>query len=134
MGLLGLIEENDRVGVVLDGFGQITALVILVLARRCSDKAGNGRRRLVLTHVYADHVVSVAEHDVGQLLNQLSIVRDHPVLQLIQVLSVVDHDAVHLLVLVDHLDGVDRDPSRLLLAVRQQTDELLPLVLNSEES
>ena len=73
MGLFDLIEQNDRVRVAADRFGQLAALLIADISRRRSDQSGHRVLLHVLAHVDAHHVVLVVEQGLCQGLGQLGL-------------------------------------------------------------
>ena len=61
MSLLYLVEEHHAVGLASHGLGELSALVITHISRRCTDEARNGELLLILAHVYACHHLLVVE-------------------------------------------------------------------------
>ena len=73
MGLFHLVEEDDRVGVAADRFGQLAALLIADVSGRRPDQAGHRELLHVFAHVNPDHVLLVVEEGRGEGLRQLGL-------------------------------------------------------------
>ena len=76
MRLFDLIEEDEAVGPVADGFGELTALLIAHVAGRRTDKTRHGMPFHVLGHVDADQGLLVVEHELGERSRELGLA--HP--------------------------------------------------------
>ena len=73
MGLLDLVEQDDRVGPAADRFGQLAALFVADVSGRCTDQPGDGVLLHVLGHVEPDDRLLGVEHELGQRLRQLGL-------------------------------------------------------------
>ena len=73
VGLLDLIQQDRAVVLPADPLGQLPALVIADVPRRCANEAGHGMTLLKLGHVEANHRIVVAEHELGQGAHQLGL-------------------------------------------------------------
>jgi hypothetical protein len=73
VGLLDLVEEQDRVGPAPDLLGQLAGLLVADVPRRSANEAGDRVSFLKLAHVEADHQVLVAEEDIGQRPRELGL-------------------------------------------------------------
>ena len=71
VGLLDLIQQDDRVRTSAHLLGELPALLVADVARRRPDEAADGVALLVLAHVDADHRGLVVEEELGQRLRQL---------------------------------------------------------------
>ncbi len=70
MGLLNLVEEDNRVGFSPDGLGELAALVVAHIPWGRSDESTDAVALLVLAHVDTHHHVFVVEQHLGQSLGQ----------------------------------------------------------------
>ena len=70
MGLLDLVEEDDRVGAAADLLGQLAAFLVADVAGRSTDESRDVVLLHVLGHVDLDQGVGVAEHELGEGLGQ----------------------------------------------------------------
>ena len=70
MGLLDLVEQDDRVRPAADLLGELAALLVADVARRGADQPRDVVLLHVLRHVDLDQGVGVAEHEFGQRLGQ----------------------------------------------------------------
>ncbi len=70
MRLLDLVQQQDRVAVLVDGVGEQAALVEADIAGRSADQPRDGVPLHVLRHVEADQLDA---HDLGQLLGDLGL-------------------------------------------------------------
>src|SRR5829696_1859852 len=66
MGLLDLVEEDDRVGTPADLLRELSSLLVTDVAWRRADEPGDGVGLLELGHVYPDHGVFLAEEVLGE--------------------------------------------------------------------
>ena len=66
VGLLDLVEEDDRVGPAPHGLGELPPFLEAHVPRRRPDQAGYGVLLHVLRHVDADHGPLVVEEELGQ--------------------------------------------------------------------
>src|SRR5215213_2776286 len=66
VGLLDLVEENDRVGTPADLLRELSRLFVSDVAWRGADEPGDGVGLLELGHVYPDHGVLLAEEVLGE--------------------------------------------------------------------
>src|ERR671922_198128 len=66
VGLLDLVEQDDRVRLAAHGLGQLAALVVADVARGRADEPGHGVLLHVLRHVDLDHRVLVAEQELRE--------------------------------------------------------------------
>src|SRR5215216_4318901 len=66
MGLLDLVEENDRVGTPADLLRELSRLFVSDVAWRGADEPGDSVGLLELGHVYPDHGVLLAEEVLGE--------------------------------------------------------------------
>ena len=73
VGLLDLVEQDDRVRLAAHGLGELAALVVADVARRRADEPGHGVLLHVLRHVDLDHRVLVAEQELGERARQLGL-------------------------------------------------------------
>ena len=73
VGLLDLVEQDDRVRPAAHGLGQLAALVVADVAGRRADQAADGVLLHVLRHVDAHHRVLRVEHELGQRAGQLGL-------------------------------------------------------------
>src|SRR5215213_10075221 len=65
MGLLDLVEENNRVRTSADLLRELSSLLVTDVAWRRADEPGDGVGLLELGHVYPDHGVFLAEEVLG---------------------------------------------------------------------
>mmetsp|Transcript_18459 Transcript_18459/g.58104 ORF Transcript_18459/g.58104 Transcript_18459/m.58104 type:complete len:705 (-) Transcript_18459:244-2358(-) len=76
MGLLDLVEEDDDVGRLADGLGELPASVVADVSGRRADEAGDGVRLGVLGHVDADEAgLLLVEELVGDGARRLGLAR-----------------------------------------------------------
>src|SRR5215216_2868998 len=73
VGLLDLVEENDRVGTPADLLGELSRLLVADVAGRRADESADGVGLLELGHVYPDHGVLLAEEVLGERTSQLGL-------------------------------------------------------------
>ena len=73
MGLLDFVEQDDRVRLATDRFGQLTTFFVPDVARRCSDQSGNRVAFHEFGHVDLDQVIFRAEHELGERLGEQSL-------------------------------------------------------------
>src|SRR5207247_7732151 len=73
MGLLDLVEENDRIRSPADRFGQLAAFVLADVARRCAQQPGDRVLLLILRHVEPDQGLLVIEQKLRQRSRQLGL-------------------------------------------------------------
>ncbi len=73
MGLLQLIEQNDRIGLPADLFGQLTSLIIAHIARRGTNELGNGILLHIFGHIHPNQVVLTVKQLRSQGLYQLGL-------------------------------------------------------------
>ena len=73
VGLLDLVEEDDRVRLAAHGLGELAALVVADVAGRRADEPGHGVLLHVLRHVDLDHRVLVAEQELGERARELGL-------------------------------------------------------------
>ena len=73
MGLLYLVEQDDAVGTATHTLGELSALVVAHIARRCTHHTGDGVLLHILGHIDADESVLAAEHLAGQALAQVGL-------------------------------------------------------------
>ncbi len=73
VGLLDLVEEDDRVRLAAHGLGELAALVVADVAGGRADEPGHGVLLHVLRHVHLDHGVLVAEEELGERARQLGL-------------------------------------------------------------
>ena len=73
MGLLDLVEDDDRVRAAAQGFGQLTGIVVADVTGRRADQAAGGVALHELGHVELDERFLAAEHELGQRLGQLGL-------------------------------------------------------------
>ena len=73
VGLLYLIEQNDRVGLAAYSLRQLSTLLVAHIARRRTDESADIERLSVLRHVHPDECVSRPEHKLSQLLGQIGL-------------------------------------------------------------
>src|SRR5262249_31460319 len=66
MGLLDLIEQEDRVGSSTDGLGEPAPLLVADVARRGADQSGDVVALAELAHVEPDHGGLAVEEELGQ--------------------------------------------------------------------
>ena len=70
MRLFDFVEEHDAVRLAAHGLGELAALLIAHIARRCTYESADAELLLVFAHVDAGHHVLVVEEVVGQCLGQ----------------------------------------------------------------
>ena len=73
VGLLDLVEEDDRVGPAAHRLGQLAALLVADVARGRADEPRDGELLHVLAHVDLHERVLLAEHLRGELLGGLGL-------------------------------------------------------------
>src|SRR5215216_6678013 len=73
VGLLDLVEENDRVGTPADLLGELAALVVADVAWRRTDETRDRVALHVLGHIEPDHGVLVAEEVFGERTGELGL-------------------------------------------------------------
>ena len=73
MGLLYLVEQQHRVRLASHGLGQLAALVVAHVARRCTNQTRDGMLLLILRHIDTRHHGLVVEQILGQCLSQLRL-------------------------------------------------------------
>ena len=73
VGLLDLVQEDDRIGPALDGLGQLAALLVPDIARRGPDQPGDGVFFHVFGHVESDQRLLRVEEELGQGPGQLGL-------------------------------------------------------------
>src|SRR5699024_2665825 len=73
MGLLHLVEEDDRERLPADLLRHLTALFVPDVSRRRTEQTRNGVLLRVLRHIEADEGVLIAEEELGQRLGQLGL-------------------------------------------------------------
>src|ERR671920_264700 len=73
VGLLDLVEENDRVGTTPHLLRELSALVVADVARRRTHEAAHRVALHVLGHVEPDHCVLVAEEVLGERTRELGL-------------------------------------------------------------
>jgi len=73
VGLLDLVEEDDRVWPPAHGLGQLAALVVADVARGRADQAGHRVLLHVLRHVEAHERVLVVEQELGERSGELGL-------------------------------------------------------------
>ena len=67
MGFLDFVQQDDRIGLSADFFGQLTAFFVAHIARRGTDQTRNGKFLHVFAHVDANQVVGRVKQNLGQL-------------------------------------------------------------------
>ena len=70
VGLLDLVEQQDRMGVLVDRVGQQAALIVADIARRCADQTADRVTLHVLGHVEAQQLHA---QDGGELTGNLGL-------------------------------------------------------------
>ena len=75
VGLLDLVEQDDRVALAADRLGQLATLVEADVAGRRADQAADVVALHELAHVDLDQGVLAAEHELGEGLGQLRLAR-----------------------------------------------------------
>ena len=73
MGLFDLVEQHDGVGVTSYPFGQLSALLIAYVSRRCTNESRGVETLRVLTHIDTDQCISTAEHKLCQFLGEIGL-------------------------------------------------------------
>ena len=73
MSLLHLVHQHDRVGFATHSLGQVAALLVADVARRCADQTRDRMFLHELGHVDADHRLFGVEEEFGQCLAQLGL-------------------------------------------------------------
>src|SRR5215213_6421284 len=73
VGLLDLVEENDRVGTPADLLRELSRLFVSDVAWRGADEPVDGVGLLELGHVYPDHGVLLAEEVLGESARKLGL-------------------------------------------------------------
>ena len=73
VGLLALVEEDDRVGALAHRLGEHAALAEADVAGRRADEPGDGVLLLELAHVDRRHHALAAEHQVGERERRLRL-------------------------------------------------------------
>src|SRR5205823_11874730 len=67
---LDFVEEHDRVGTTTDRFRKLAAFLVTDVSRRRTDQPRSRKLFHVLRHVDLNESVTVAEHELGQLLGE----------------------------------------------------------------
>ena len=75
VGLLDLVEQDDRIGPAADLLGELAAFLVADVARRSADQPRDVVLLHVLRHVDLDQRVGVAEHELGQGLGEQAFCR-----------------------------------------------------------
>ena len=73
MGLLYLVQQDDRVGLAPHGLSKLAALVVSDVSRRRTDQTGDAVPLLILAHIDTGHHVLVVEQGLGQSLGQFGL-------------------------------------------------------------
>ena len=73
VGLLDLVEQDDRIGPAADRLGEPAAFLVADVARRGADQPGDVVPLAVLAHVQPDHGRLAVEEELGQGLGQLGL-------------------------------------------------------------
>ena len=73
MRLFDLVEQHDRVRLSADRLGELPALVVADVSRRCADQTRHGVLLHVFAHVDAHHVALAVKQRLGQRLAQLGL-------------------------------------------------------------
>jgi hypothetical protein len=73
VGFLHFVEQDHGEGTAADLFGQLAALVVADVARRCTEEAGNCVLLRVLGHVQGDQGILFTEQELGEGLGQLGL-------------------------------------------------------------
>ena len=73
MRFLDLIEQDEAVGPVADGLGELAALLVPHIAGRRTDETRNGMPFHVFGHVDADQGLLVVEHELGERFRELGL-------------------------------------------------------------
>ena len=73
MRLLDLVEQHDAVRFAPHGLGQLAALVVADVSRRCADKTRDGELLHVLGHIDTHDVVLIVKQALGQRLCKLGL-------------------------------------------------------------
>src|SRR5829696_344472 len=73
VGLLDLVEENDRVGTTPHLLRELSSLFVADVAWRRADEAAHRVALLELGHVYPDHGVLLAEEVLGESTGELGL-------------------------------------------------------------
>ena len=73
VGLLDLVEQDDRVGPAADRLGEPAAFLVADVAGRGADQPGDVVPLAELAHVEADHRRLAVEEELGQRLGQLGL-------------------------------------------------------------
>src|SRR5215211_925626 len=73
VGLLDLVEENDRVGTTPHLLRELSSLFVADVAWRRADEAAHRVALLELGHVYPDHGVLLAEEVLGECTGELGL-------------------------------------------------------------
>src|ERR687890_167755 len=73
VGLLDLVEEDDRVGTPADLLRELSCLLVADVARRRADEARHRVGFLKLGHIYPDHGVLLAEEVLGESTRELGL-------------------------------------------------------------
>ena len=68
MGLLDLIQQNDRVGTTTNTLCQLSTFLITDISRRCTHQTRGIETLRILTHIDTDERISCAKHDLCQFL------------------------------------------------------------------
>jgi hypothetical protein len=63
--LFDLVKQDDAIGAPPNGFGQLTALIISYIARRCAEQPADRVLLAVLAHVDADERILVVKEEPG---------------------------------------------------------------------
>src|SRR3989304_4125841 len=73
MGLLNLVEKDDRIGFAPHGFRELPALFLPDISRRRADEAGDRMLLHILRHIDADEVVLGIKQCLSQSLGEFSL-------------------------------------------------------------
>ena len=73
MSFLNLVEQYHAVGFASHSFGQLSALVVSHISRRCTDESRHSVFLLILRHVYAGHHLFIVKQIFRQCLCQFGL-------------------------------------------------------------
>ena len=73
MSLFNLVEKHYTVRLTAHCFGELSALIIAYIPRRCTDQARHTEFLLILTHVDTRHHILVVEEVLGQSFRQFCL-------------------------------------------------------------
>ena len=73
MGLLDLVEHNDRVGVTADGFGKLSSLFVAHITRRSAYQTADGMAFHELGHIQLYQGIVASKQEGRQCFGQLSL-------------------------------------------------------------